>query len=102
MVKNMYRLGENLLENGTKTFQDFCESTSLHGYSYLYIAKSKVLKIFWVLVLITMTGLSTVFLVRNTRDYFKKNIVTIIESSTEDLTVRLFFISRVCSCFGTF
>ena len=33
-----------------KVMKDFCESTSLHGYSHLYVADSIVSKIVWFLV----------------------------------------------------
>ena len=86
-LKNMLK---NLIGKGTQVFQDFCESTSLHGYSYLYIAKSNApLKVFWVIVIFVMTGLSTVFLVKNTKDYFKADIVTTIKSSSANLSVSI-------------
>ena len=74
---------------GAKLFQDFCEATSLHGYSYFFISQSKIMKVFWVIVLFTMTSLGTLFLVKNTRDYIEADIVTTIKSFTANLNVSL-------------
>ena len=70
-----------------RNFKDFCESTSLHGYNYLYMTTSITLKIFWLIVLTIMTGTGIMFLVRNTNDYMKSSIVTNIESTSGNLTV---------------
>ena len=70
-----------------KILKDFCESTSLHGYSYLYIATSIFMKVLWVFVIVAMTALGIVFVVINTNDYLEANIVTTIESSTAPLEV---------------
>ena len=67
--------------------KDFCESTSLHGYSYLYIVTSIFMKVLWVFVIVAMTALGIVFVVINTNDYLEANIVTTIESSTNPLEV---------------
>ena len=74
-----------------RIMKDFCESTSLHGYNYLYIAENIVLKLIWLLVIIGMTGIGTVFIVINTNTYIKARLVTNIESSTANLDVRITF-----------
>ena len=76
-----------------KVFQDFCESTSLHGYTYLYIATSVFIKVFWVIVIVAMTALGIVFIVSNTNDYLEANIITTIESSTAPLEVSFMYTS---------
>ena len=68
-------------------FRIFCESTSLHGYSYLYQVNSSFLRIIWVIVILVMTGLAIRFLAVQTNDYFEAGIVTTIESSNAPLTV---------------
>ena len=70
-----------------KLVKDFCESTSLHGYSYLYIVDTLALKLVWILVILCTTGLGIYFFVKNTEDYIKARIVTNIESSSADLNV---------------
>ena len=72
-------------------FQDFCESTSLHGYSYLYIATSIFIRVFWTIVIVAMTALGIVFVVSNTNDYIEANIITTIESSTAPLDVSFMY-----------
>ena len=71
-----------------KVFKDFCESTSLHGYSYLYIAESLIMKIVWIVVIFAMTALGIGFVVSNTNDYMNARIVTTIDSSSASLKVR--------------
>ena len=73
-----------------KVIKDFCESTSLHGYSYLYIADTFFMKMVWIFVIIVMTGLGVVFLTINTDAYIKARLVTNIESSTAKLQVKCF------------
>ena len=74
-----------------KVIKDFCESTSLHGYSYLYIAETIISKLVWTLVILFMTGLGMFLLVKNTNDYIKARLVTNVESSYANLSVRIFF-----------
>ena len=82
-----------------KIFKKFCESTSLHGYSYLYIADSTVMKSIWTLVIIGMSGVGISFLVINTNAFVRSRLVTNIESSTADLSVsrnkRFFLLSAI-------
>ena len=70
-----------------KVFKDFCESTSLHGYSYLYIATSTLMKIIWIVWIVIATALGIGFVVSNTNDYLGAKIVTTIESSSAPLDV---------------
>ena len=72
-------------ENGI--FKEYCESTSLHGYSYLYIAKSKLAKSIWVICILIMSFIAVYFFVTNTAEYWNSRLVTTIESSTAPLVV---------------
>ena len=70
-------------------FKEFCESTSLHGYSYLYNANSITLKCIWSIVILFMTGIGIYLSFKNTIEYLNAGIVTNIESSTAPLDVRI-------------
>ena len=72
-----------------KVLKDFCESTSLHGYSYLYLADSIFLKLLWFVVILIATGFGIGFLVSNAKSYFESRIVTNIESASANLTVSI-------------
>ena len=72
-----------------KVFKDFCESTSLHGYPYLFIANSIILRILWIIIIIAFTCVGIGFLISNTDDYLSSNIVTTIDTSSAPLTVSL-------------
>ena len=70
-----------------KVFKDFCESTSLHGYGYLYSADFIFLKIVWITIILTMTALGIFFLAKHTREYLDSSILTTIETSSASLSV---------------
>ena len=70
-----------------EVLKDFCESTTLHGYSYFGIADSVLAKIVWAIIILLATGLGINFLVINTMAYMKATIVTSIESSSDNLNV---------------
>ena len=70
-----------------RLFKDFCESTSLHGYTYLYTADTIIIKFVWFLVISIMSGGGIFFLITNTNDFIKARLVTNIESSSASLDV---------------
>ena len=72
-----------------KVFKEFCESTSLHGYPYLFIAHSIIVRIIWVIVILGFTCLGVYFLFYNTDDYLSSGIVTTIETSSASLDVSI-------------
>ena len=71
----------------TLIFKEFCNSTSLHGYSHVSSFENIVVKLFWIFVILTMTGLGFFFVASNTNDYFQARLITNIESATADLRV---------------
>ena len=71
----------------SKFLKDFCQSTSLHGYSYLYLSDSITLKILWGIVILIATGTGIGLLVNNTKAYMESKITTNIESTSENLNV---------------
>ena len=78
-----------LKKDGKRVVQEFCESTSLHGYSYLKNSNSIFVKFFWFLVIMAMTSSGILLLVENTIEYLNANIVTTIQSSSSDLKVSI-------------
>ena len=88
IYKSNQRRPKSISKNHVKkVIQDFCESTSLHGYSYLNIANSTVSKLIWTLIILAMTGLGGYFFVKNTYDYTNARLVTNIETSSANLSV---------------
>ena len=75
------------LEWSRRVFRQYCESTSMHGYPYLYINDNKALKIAWILVIFLFTGIGIGFLIVNTKEYINSRLVTTIESSSATLDV---------------
>ena len=85
----MLKQKEELKEGGRRVFQEFCESISLHGYSYLSNANSIFSKFFWFLVILVMTSSGIFLIVENTTEYLNAGIVTTIQSSSSDLKVSI-------------
>ena len=75
----------------SRALKDFCESTSLHGYNYLYSSDSIILKTLWISIILIATGAGITFLVSNTKTYMNATIVTNIESATASLDVSTCF-----------
>ena len=73
--------------NARKVLKDFCESTSLHGYGYIYNNDSIVLKLFWLFVIISMTGIGILLLVQNTIEFLEYGIYTTTDTSSAPLSV---------------
>ena len=65
----------------------FCESTSLHGFSFLSLANGAYTKLVWILAIISMTVVGATLLLKHTHDYMNSGLVTNIESSTATLSV---------------
>ena len=57
-----------------KVLKDFCESTSLHGYSNFQTADSFLAKTIWAVIILLATGIGLNFLVINTKASVLKNI----------------------------
>ena len=73
-----------------QVFKEFCESTSLHGFSYLYNSNSILLKMSWTIVILSMTGFGIFLSIANTKEYLNSRLITQTELSTEaELTVRI-------------
>ena len=70
-----------------KMIEEFCELTSLHGFSFLYKAKNITVKMIWIIAIISVIGIGVFFLIGNTEAYIKSRLVTNIESSTANLSV---------------
>ena len=76
--------------NTRRILNEFCESTSLHGYSYWYSADSFVLKVCWTFVILAATCLGVVFLANQTKEYLDGTILTTIETSSAPLDVSIY------------
>ena len=81
-----------------KVLNEFCKSTSLHGYTYWYNADSVILKVAWAVVILAATCLGIVFLANQTKEYIDGRILTTIETSTAPLDVRMknYLIHTMC------
>ena len=71
----------------SKYVNDFCQSTTLHGYKYLSNDDSIVAKIFWGVTIFVAFSLVITFLIINTKAFMDAAVVTYIESETAPLNV---------------
>ena len=92
MTKIMKHTSKSLV-----VLREFCQSTSLHGYSDLILAESLVLKLLWLFVILGMTGLGIQFLVIHPQEYLKGRILTTVESYSAPLSVSSFGLKGVFS-----
>ena len=82
-------------DHRVRILKDFCDSTSLHGYNYLSNSTSIAQKVFWVIVITTMTVTGIALLVQNTGDFCNSRIVTTINSSSAPLDVSMILIQEL-------
>ena len=73
--------------NTGRILKEFCESTSLHGYGYIYNNESIALKLFWLFIILNMTGLGILFLVTNTMEFLEHKVYTTTETSSAPISV---------------
>ena len=78
-----------------KMTKKFCESTSLHGFSFMYNANTIVVKLIWIFSIIAMMGVGTFFLVTITDTYIKSRLSTNFESSIANLDVSILSSSEI-------
>ena len=70
-----------------KVLKDFCDSTSLHGYSYLYNSNSIAEKILWFLVILLTGTFAVLATFMNTKEFMEAKIITNIETSSASVNV---------------
>ena len=75
-----------------EVFNEFCESTSLHGYTYWYNADSIILKVAWAFAILAATCIGAMFLANQTKEYLDGEILTTIETSTAPLDVSMYIL----------
>ena len=73
--------------NTGRNLKEFCESTSLHGYSYIFHNESIALNFFWLFIILNMTGLGIFFLVTNTMAFLEHKVYTTTETSSAPTSV---------------
>ena len=59
----------------------------MHGYGYIYHNESIALKLFWLFIILNMTGLGILFLVTNTMEFLERKVYTTTETSSAPISV---------------
>ena len=74
--------------NKMRRFKEFCKLTTLHGYSYLQCENDSIaLKIFWLIVIMTLTSIGILLLVLNTKQFLEATTITTTETFSAPLNV---------------
>ena len=95
MVSTELKMGKNegsnplSKSNTRRILKDFCESTSLHGYGYIYNNESIALNFFWLFIILNMTALGIFFLVTNTMAFLEHKVYTTTETSSAPISVSI-------------
>ena len=101
MISTELKMGKNeginplSKSNTRRILKDFCGSTSLHGYCYIYNDESIALKLFWLFIILIMTGLGILFLVTNTMAFLEHKVYTTTETSSAPISVSSTFFALV-------
>ena len=76
--------------NKMRRFEQFCQLTTLHGYSYLQSENNSIaLKIFWLVIIMIMTCSVLMLLVWNTNKFLEFKTIATIETLSAPLNVSL-------------
>ena len=76
--------------NKMRRFEQFCQLTTLHGYSYLQSENNSIaLKIFWLVIIMIMTCTVLMLLVWNTNKFLEFKTIATIETLSAPLNVSL-------------
>ena len=90
-MKNSSNNPRNMLTSSDSKFrkiiEEFCQLTSLHGFSFMYKSNKITVRMIWILAIISVIGVGVFFLIGNTEAYIQSRLVTNIESSTANLSV---------------
>ncbi len=75
-----------ILDTMGKAFEQFCDTTSLHGFKFLYVGESKIVaNLFWSFVIIMTMGTSALFMRSNIEEFTDTTVAYNLESPTVPL-----------------
>ena len=77
--------------------QKFCESTSLHGWGYIYVSQSLPSRLYWSAVLIASSIVCVLFINSAFQSYMDSDVVITIESSHAPLSDVYFPAITICN-----
>ena len=77
-----------VMEGPRKTFPEFCQTTSLHGWHHIYGGHSRPGRIVWLGIVIASMAVASVFLTIALKDFvLNRAVVTTIDTTTASLQV---------------
>jgi hypothetical protein len=98
LIKVKPEIPEATNSSEMKNFENFCEETSLHGWSYLNNKMNKFWKMIWMLFIFLIIGTSIYVIEMNIKSYLQATTVTTIDStiaSLKDVTFPSIYICNI-------
>jgi len=66
-------------------FQTYCESTSLHGWQYLYRALGPKWRLTWAVMVLSSVVVACCFVFKQASEFTKATVVTTVDTTTAPL-----------------
>ena len=79
------------------TWKDYCNRTSLHGYAYLVNEDSIWSKVYWLIIVLTASGVAIYALIANIIQFYNATTITYINTTTASLSDIIFPSVFICN-----
>ena len=83
--------------SGGTWFRKYCESTSLHGWQYIYHSSQKGWRLLWMGMVLSSVIIAFFFVFKQTSEFTKATVVTTVDTTTAPLTDVFFPAVTICN-----
>ena len=78
-------------------FRKYCESTSLHGWQYIYHSSQKGWRLLWMFMVLSSVIIAFCFVFKQTSEFTKATVVTTVDTTTAPLADVYFPAVTICN-----
>ena len=89
--------GNQMKMSGGTWFRKYCESTSLHGWQYIYHSSQKGWRLLWMGMVLSSVIIAFFFVFKQTSEFTKATVVTTVDTTTAPLTDVFFPAVTICN-----
>ena len=82
---------------GATSFRKYCESTSLHGWQYIYYSSQKGWRMMWIGMTLSSVIIAFCFVYKQTYEFTKATVVTTVDTTTAPLSDVYFPAVTICN-----
>ena len=82
---------------GATSFRKYCESTSLHGWQYIYYSSQKGWRLMWIGMTLSSVIIAFCFVFKQTSEFTKATVVTTVDTTTAPLSDVYFPAVTICN-----